>query len=325
MAHATRLGLGQAWWAAVAVPAALVLLRWPILAGAALAAGGAWLRLVYAQMPVTSDQLVVGQAALNGVLAGLNPYGIGYSESVPPGSPFVYGPLNLLSAPLGVQGEILAATGTMLLLSWSRSFLTLAFFAAHYVVVQFSTSGINDLVPGFLILAGLLALERHRFLGGGLLALAAGVKPYALAWFPAAIGYGGLQAAAALAAVTAAVWSPLLVWGPGSFLRSVELAAATHPIPENSLNMPHLRVLAIPLAAASILLRRWWAVVLSGVAVFCIWLFLDRWASYGYWLVVLPLIGVVAERLLRRLIKEGLQAAVRAGADLSATTAAPTS
>ena len=45
---------------------------------------------------VGSDVLDVTAAAIDRVLAGLNPYGVGYEQSRPPGSPFPYGPLALL-------------------------------------------------------------------------------------------------------------------------------------------------------------------------------------------------------------------------------------
>jgi len=319
--HVARQGFTHSWLALLAIPAAYLLYRWPFLLGVALALGGTWLRLVHAQLPETSDQLTVGRAALAGVLAGQNPYGHGFVESWPPGAPFVYGPLELLVAALGVEGQILAAFGTMLLLAWQRTFITLAVYSAQYFVVQFTATGINDLVPGFLIMAGLLTLERHRVAGAVLLALAAGVKPYALAWFPPAIGYGGAVVAVALIALTGVIWSPLALWGPGSFLRSVELAAGTHPFPENTLNTPALRVLAVPLAIAAIFVRRWWLMVVSGTVIFSVVLFLDKWASYGYWLVILPLLGMLAERT----VMPRLQAALRALPDRSPTTAAPAS
>ncbi|CAN5669518.1 hypothetical protein BH18ACT7_BH18ACT7_16510 [soil metagenome] len=297
--HAANHGLPQAWLALAAVPAGLLLIRRPILVGLAIAAGGFWLRLVFTALPETADQLIVGRAALDTVLSGGNPYGIGYAASQPPGSPYVYGPLALLTSLLRAPGEALAAAGTMAVLALTRSFLTLGIFAGFIFVVQLGSSGINDLVPGFLLMAGLVALERHRVAGGALLAVAAAVKPYCLAWFQAAMGYGGVAAVAALVGVTGALWSPLLVWGPASFLRSVEMAAAIHPVPENSLNVPALRILAIPLALVSLLVRRWSLMVLSGAAIFFVVLFLDRWASYGYWLVVLPILGMLAERWLR--------------------------
>ena len=43
-----------------------------------------------------SDVLTVTRAAIDLVLAGGNPYGQGFDQSVPPGAPFAYGPIALL-------------------------------------------------------------------------------------------------------------------------------------------------------------------------------------------------------------------------------------
>lgn len=297
--HAAHHGHPEAWLGLAAVPVGLAVWRRPVLVGLAIALGGFWLRMAFTALPETADQLIVGRAALDTVLTGGNPFGIGYAESQPPGAPYVYGPLALLTSALRAPGEALAAAGTMAVLALTRSFLTLGIFGGFVFVVQLGSSGINDLVPGFLLIAGLVSLEHHRVSGATLLALAAAVKPYCLAWFPAAMGYGGVTAAVALLGVTGVLWSPLLAWGPASFLRSVEMAAAVHPVPENSLNMPVLRILAAPIALAALLVRRWFVAVLSGAAIFLVVLFLDRWASYGYWLVVLPILGMLAERWLR--------------------------
>jgi hypothetical protein len=284
----------------LAVPVAIVLFRWPALCGVALIAGGVWLRLVFASFGQASDQIVVGQAAAELVLAGGNPYGHGYPQTTPPGSPFPYGPLALLWSPLGVAGEIVAAAGTMALLAWARTFVVLGAYASFWVVVDLSMSGVNDVTPGFLITAGLLALRERRILGGVLLALAAAYKPYALAWVPAAVGYGGAATLGALLVTSLAAWSPLLAWGPASFVRSIELAQATHPVPEGSLNVPALRILAVPLAIGSLFAHRWWLVVASGTAIFFVVLFLDKWASIGYYLAVVPILGVALETAIRR-------------------------
>lgn len=282
-----------------AVPAGLLLTRRPVLVGLAIAAGGLWLRIIFSALPETADQLIVGRAAFETVISGGNPYGIGYAASEPPGSPYVYGPLALITSLLRAPGEALAAAGTMAVLAKTRSFLTLGVFGGFIFVVQLGSSGINDLIPGFLLMAGLVTLEHHRVSGATLLAVAAAVKPYCLAWFPAAMGYGGVTAAVALVGITGVLWSPLLAWGPASFLRSVEMAAAVHPVPENSLNVPALRILAVPLALAALFVRSWTLTVVAGAAIFLVVLFTDRWASYGYWLVVLPILGMVAERWLR--------------------------
>jgi hypothetical protein len=262
------------------------------------------------------------------VLAGGSPYGVGYDVSRPPGSPFVYGPLALVTSPLGVPAEVAAATGMMALLAWTRSWITLAIFSAYHVAVQVGVSGINDHVPGCVLMAGLLALERRAVLGCVLLAVSAAIKPYGLAWFPGAIGYAGIPALVSLIGVTALLWSPLLFWGPLGFLRSTEMAAELHEgrPPENTLNVPAARVIAIPLAIAAFFVRRWSLVVVSGAAIFMTVLFLDRWASHGYFLVVLPLLGIVAERWWReRGSGAEPQAAEAAPVDRAATAAAPSS
>jgi hypothetical protein len=302
-----RAGQGhpEAILALAAVPIGYYLRDRPVLLGLAMAIGGVWLRLLSIGPIETSDQLTVSRAALNLVLAGGNPYGHGYAESVPPGAPFPYGPLGLLTGAMGVPGEIVASVGLMVLLARTRSLVTLAWFAAGMLSVELGLTGDNDQVPALLILAGLLALERHRITGAVLIATSAAIKPYGFAWFPAAFGYGGLATIVALIGASAVLWSPLLVWGPGTYLTTVEMARSIHLKAENSLDMPALRILAAPLALASLLVHSWWLMVASGVVIFIVVMFLDRWASLGYWYVVLPLVGLLAERG-SRLLKEAL-------------------
>jgi hypothetical protein len=64
--------------------------------------------------------------------------------------------------------------------------------------------------------------------------------------------------------------------------------------------MPVLRVLALPLAVASLFVRSWEGMVLIGAAIFMVMMFTDYWMSLGYWMVVLPPVGIVLERALRR-------------------------
>ncbi|MDQ3870547.1 MAG: glycosyltransferase 87 family protein, partial [Chloroflexota bacterium] len=158
-----------------------------------------------------------------------------------------------------------------------------------------AVSGVNDSSPGFFITAGLLALRERPLLGGALLAVAAALKPYAFAWFPAAIGYRGLPALLGAALGTAVLWSPLLVWGPFSFLRSLQMAENLPHHFSNAANVPVLRLLSVPVALASLFVRRWeWAVV-SGAVIFLTVLFFARWASAAYVLAALPILGIVLE------------------------------
>ena len=69
--------------------------------------------------------------------------------------------------------------------------------------------------------------------------------------------------------------------------------------PRDALNLPLLRWLAVPIAIAGLWVRRWEWAVLVGSAVFVIFLFLDFWASYSYWLAVLPISGLALESLAR--------------------------
>jgi hypothetical protein len=195
----------------------------------------------------------------------------------------------------GVVVELLAAIAVTVLLIKTQSWLTLALYSGLPFSVYLTTTGVNDYSPGLLIAGGLLLLRKRRVVGAGLLAIAAAIKPYAFAWFLPAIGYGGWAVAATLIALTAVLWSPLIVWGPTSLIRSMQLHIAGHRTQENALNVPILRLLAIPLSLAGLLVRRWEHAVLLGGAVFVVYLFMDRYASLGYLLAVIPAAGIAIE------------------------------
>jgi hypothetical protein len=287
--------------ALLAIPAGLFLLRRPVLLGLAIVAAAVWVRLLYLGAPETCDQMMVSRAALGVTLAGGNPYGFGYAESVPPGAPFPYGPLGLFTPILGQAGETLAFAAVAGILAWQRALLTLVFFGASLQWVELGACGMNDMVPALLVVSGLLLVERRRNVAGPLLvALSAGIKPYSFAWFPALIGYGGLTTAIVLIVTAGIAWLPVLMWGPGSYLDSVKGAwVVQHRQEQNTLDMPILRVLAIPLVLLSLLVRSWEGMVLMGAAIFMVMMTTDYWMSLGYWMVVLPPVGIVLERALR--------------------------
>ncbi len=281
--------------ALLVVPLSLLAWRRPAVVALLMVLGGTVFRLGYIGMGV-GDELTVTQAAAREAFAGGNPYGHGYSETSPPGAPFPYGPLALVWSLPGAWVELLASVVTMLLVAWCRAWITLALMSGMALFAAFTVYGGNNASPGLLIAAGLLALRGRPLLAGLLLAMAAALKPYAFAWFPAAVAYGGLRALLGAGVGTAVLWSPLLVWGPLSFLRSVELAEnLPHHLP-NAANLPLLRVLAVPVALASLLVRRWEWVVLSGAVIFLTVLFLARWAATSYVLALIPILGIVLER-----------------------------
>jgi hypothetical protein len=277
----------------VAVPLAL---RWPVptLIGASLI-----LRMGFVDRCCT-DQIIVSQSAWERVLSGAGPYGVGYASTIPPGAPFPYGPLAVIWWVPGPVVEFAAALGIMAILAWQRAFVTLALFAVWEASIKIQWIGVNDYSPGLLILVAMLVLRSRPLVGAVVLAGAAALKPYAFAWFLPAIGFGGWGVAAVLAGATAVLWSPLLWWGgPAAYLESVRLAGTVHREQRDALNLPVLRWLALPIAVAGLWVRRWEWAVLVGSAVFVIFLFLDFWASYSYWLAVLPVSGVALESLAR--------------------------
>lgn len=247
-----------------------------------------------------ADQIQVSQSAFERVLAEGNPYGVGYASTMPPGSPFPYGPLGLIWWLPGPIVEGFAAVALMVLLAWRGAWLTLAFIGGWVVAIAMTFHGGNDYGPALLILAAVILLPTHPRWAGATLAAAIALKPYAAAWLLPFIGAGaGLTAVAG----TLVLWSPLLlVWGIPSFLKTVDLAAHLHAQgpPDQTLNVPALRWLAVPFALIGLAARRWEDAALLGSATFIIFLFLDRWASTGYWMAVIPPLGMALESLWRK-------------------------
>jgi hypothetical protein len=279
-----------------AIGAAVLVRREPVAAGIAIAAGATVLRLAYVGIGY-SNQIDVAQAAAARAFSGQSPYGVGYAAGFPPGEPFVYGPLGVVWWLPGPGIEFVAALLVTMLLVVERSWLTLALYGGVPFAVYLTTAGVNDYSPGLLITASLLLMRERRVLGAGALAVAAALKPYAAAWFLPAIGYAGVAGTVVLIMTALILWSPLLIWGPASFIRGIEIQRGVHPGSENALDLPLMRWLAIPVALAGIVIRRWEWMVLTGAAAFIVFLFFDRWASLGYWVAVGPIAGIALERI----------------------------
>ena len=274
---------------------ALAFRRRAILAGVCVGVSATILRFSYLGIGY-STQVDHARTAAARAFSGISPYGALLPSATAPPEPYVYGPLGLLWWQPGPIVELFAAIAVTVLLIRTQSWLTLAVYSGLPFSVFLTTTGVNDYSPGLLIAGALLLMRTRPALGAALLSVAAAVKPYALAWFLPAVGYGGWVVAASLFGVTALLWSPLLVWGPASYLRSLQLNASVHPVSANALNLPILRILAIPLSLLGIFTRRWENAVLLGAAVFVVYLFLGQWASLGYWVAVIPAAGIAIER-----------------------------
>lgn len=266
----------------------------PLHAGLAIGAGATVLRASYIGIGY-STQVDHARNAADRALSGLSPYGVLLPSITAPPEPYVYGPLGLLWWQPGVVVEAAAALAVTGLLIWGRAWLTLAAYSGIPFAVYLTTTGVNDYSPGLLIALAWVIMRTRPAVGAALLALAAAIKPYAAAWFLPAVGYAGMPAAAGVTAVTVLAWSPLLAWGPVSFVRSILLNETVHPIPANALNIPGLRIAALPIVVGGLLTRRWSHAILVGAIAFMVFLFLDRWASLGYWMAVLPVTGLALE------------------------------
>jgi hypothetical protein len=186
-----------------------------------------------------SDVGVVTRAAIDLVLQGGNPYGVGYDVSVPPGASFPYGPLALLWY-LPVQDvrvmEMAVSIAIVGLLAVRGRTLGLAIWATSPIFVGLASDGSNDTSAGLLILIALVVLQRLPLLGALLIGLTAGFKVYALAWLPPIFAWAGMSALLAGVVGAALVWLPaILLWGGGNILRSFQLTDVNKNVPYYSL------------------------------------------------------------------------------------------
>lgn len=258
-----------------------------------------------------SDVLSVTEAAIREAIAGGNPYGHGFAESFPPGAPFAYGPLALLWYLPALEDpgalERLAAVVVLGLLALRGRPLGLAVYAVTPAFVVAAGDGSNDTTAGLLILLALLVAVRLPIAGAALLALAVAFKPYALAWLPGLLAYGGVIAPLAAFLVTSAVaWlPPFVAYGPREMLWSWREADALHSTAYYSLAyglgapeaVPRpvwngLRVaLGVGLALGNLfLVRTATALVIGGTLVFGATLFLGWWGSFAYFAAVAPVL-----------------------------------
>jgi hypothetical protein len=258
-----------------------------------------------------SDVLVVTEAAVREMLAGGNPYGHGFEVSLPPGAPFAYGPLALTwyLPSLDDPGhmELLAAFIVLGLLALRGRPLGLAVYAFTPAFVVAAGDGSNDTTAGLLILVALLAAVRVPVAGAVLLALAVAFKPYALAWLPGLLAYGGIVGPlVAFLATSAVAWLPALVaFGPGEMVWSFRRADGVHDQAYYSLafalgapeSVPRpvwdgLRIaLGVGLAIGNLLyVRTAGGLIIGGSLVFGATLFLGWWGTFAYFAAVAPVL-----------------------------------
>ena len=309
--------------AAVTIAAGIVLghrrgIAWVFMVLIALAGIGFRLGL---HPPEFSDVLDVTEAAVARWLAGGNPYGIGYAVTIPPGSPFPYGPVALLwYAPFGSATQsVELATGIailMVLVLRGRP-VGAAAYALSPLVAAAAVDGSNDTSAGLFLLVALLALGRFRLVGGVLLALAAGFKLFAAAWLLPAVAIGGWRVLGGFGLGSAVAWGPAaLAWGVAPIIDSFRRALHIQPDPAYSLaalveaisgrrvsREVFLQVRLIAGAgtavAVFVLMRiRRVDLTIGGLAIFVVTLYTGYWASHTYLVMAAPVVYWELDRWL---------------------------
>lgn len=211
--------------------------RWQLhwLPVVVLVACGVQLRLA-ALGPPASDVSAVTSGAIQVLMSGGDPYGLGYLVSRPAGAAFPYGPVALLwYLPTWWDPTLIELAVSGVLLGWlgiraarGRP-LGLAIFAVAPPLVLAAVDGSNDTTAGLMILAALALAVRRPALGAGVLAVAVAFKPYAIAWVPALLVWAGWPAVLAFVGASIVAWGPVLfLWGPSSYLKSLAMAQETH-------------------------------------------------------------------------------------------------
>jgi hypothetical protein len=290
-----------------------VSLRWRMapIAALALFLAGVELRIAHLGSSLSSDVLSVTRAATETMLAGGNPYGIGYDVSLPPGAPYPYGPLGLLwYLPTLAEPrvmELLAAVVVLGLLAIRGRLLGLAIYACAPVALSVTIDGSNDTSAGLLILVALVTIDRLPHASALMLGVAIAFKPYALAWAPPLVAYLGLSALLPLVVGAGVFWIPAIVmWGIGNVVESVRLADRVHDTPYYSLGMAVQRlgiaygreelnllrflVGGVTALAVMFMARTSGAVIVGGILIFVATLFTGYWGAYTYFAAIAPLI-----------------------------------
>jgi hypothetical protein len=259
-----------------------------------------------------SDVMDVTAAAVRQAWEGLNPWGHGYLESRPPGASLPYGPLEILWYTPGVgdplEIELFVSAAILALFAVRGRPIGLAVYATAPTVILTAVDGSNDTSAGLFILGALVVAAKRPWVGAAILAAAFAFKPYALAWVPGLLAFGGIPAAAAFVGVSAAIWTPaFIVWGLDNYLTSIRMADDAHRFAYYSVGViwqaftqrvaPHelldkIRlVVAIGITVNGLLLAKSVdRVIVIGTIIYVVIMYGGFWGSYAYFGAIAPIL-----------------------------------
>lgn len=283
---------------------------------AALLLVGVALRILH-DGEMGSDVLVVTQSAIDDVIRGENPYGHGYPTSRPPGAPFAYGPLALVWYAITPRTiELVSSVAVLVALAASQRLIGLAMCALWVPLAILANDGSNDSSAGLFLLGALVLAERSPRLGAVALAAVVAFKPYALAFLPPLVAFGGPGVLLPFLLASALAWGPAIaLWGAGSILASFRMAMEVHVLPWYSLAAalrldagwrPALGLVQLTCGLAASLASLRFArsargMVAWGIVIFAGTLFTGWWATLAYWAAVIPIAAWHIDAWYRRL------------------------
>jgi len=274
---------------------------------------GIWLRYLGQFAGGYSDVLTVTHAAIQRMLAGESPYGVGYEVSMPPGAPFPYGPLTLLwYLPFGDDPrrlEFCVSVVVMLLLAAHGRPLGLVAYALTPTLIALTIDGSNDTSAGFFLLLATIVIPSTPAVGGLLLAFAGSFKLHNVAWLPALVFWSGMRGLLGFVVGTALTWGTAIVlFGPASILEGVRLTAqivqsrsywslawliewwSGTKMPATLFNVARIVLGTVTAIVTGRRVRSGRDVAAAGTWVFLVTLYTGYWSTFSYLAAVAPVV-----------------------------------
>lgn len=272
----------------------------------ALALAGLWLRQLDYHVG-GSDVLPATIAAIGRATSGQNPYVVTEGSA-----PYAYGPVALLWYLPARRDPILFEFGVSLFILFVLAIrgrpVGLAVYALVPTLIIAASDGSNDTSAGLFLLAAILVLRRQPRWGAFALAIAAGFKLYAAAWWPPAVMWAGFAAVEGFVLGSVLVWGPaVLFWGVGPIVTSLVAATGVHggsyftlaqaiegtfhtQVSRTDFERMKLVYGAIAALMTAPFVRTATGVIVAGTIIYAVTLFTGYWATTVYLATLAPVL-----------------------------------